>query len=121
MKKGKFNIAIYGINVEIIIVEDEFKTTEFYHKLIKKLKIPTEGDEPCEGFALLEGLKAWVVLAENKLSYSLLQHEISHLSIKIFQFNNINIEEAEENFCLLSGHIAEKIYNIIQKLGCKII
>lgn len=120
MKKGKFYIPIYEVNLQIIIVPNKFETTKFYHSLIKKLKQPSEGDHPCEGFAFLHGLKGWLVLAEDKLSHSLISHEIFHITCKIIKFNNIDVNDSEESAALLIGFITDRVYKTINKLQIKI-
>lgn len=121
MKKSSFKVEIYGVNVQVVLVPDSFKTTEFYISLIKKLNLPSEGDEPCEGFVLLHKNKSWIVLSEKHLSYNLISHEIFHCAYRILKYNEIEINESEEVGALLIGYLTEKVFKIIEKHNCKII
>lgn len=121
MKEGSFKVPIYGFEVFVVIVEDQRKTTEYYHKLHKKFKRESSGDEACEGFMFMNNLQAWVAISEKHLTYSTITHEISHLTFRILNFNGIFEGKDNEYFALLNGYLNEEVFKIINKLSCKII
>lgn len=122
MKKGKFKIEIYGFTVFVYILADVEKLDKFYRELRKKIKYPIDPDEGrAEGLVLAKDFDIHLLLAENKLSVSLITHEVVHIVYEIFEINNISLEESEENFALLTGYINERLFKIIEKLNCKII
>jgi hypothetical protein len=122
MKIGKFKVEIYGFTIEVVVVPNTQETTKYYHKLVKRLKLPPEEDDrPCEGFAMQHGFRCWIVIAENKLSYDTITHEVSHLTLKILNFNNIHDGADNENHALLNGFINGKVFNLLLSKGYTII
>lgn len=116
----RFKIDVYSITVEVHLPNSLKDGLSLYKKLKKKLSLPEEGEEQFEGTVFLEpknNSKAHIILCLSHISYNLVVHECSHLSLKIFMLNNIdiNIGDIGEGYCLLNGYIAEKVFYILKK------
>lgn len=118
--KRKISIPMYDSEIRVVFSSDIFTTVK---RFIKSGALDSEGDVNRDnvGSAYFlfddEKIGYYTIILPLKFDMDLLVHEISHCTATILRHHEIPFSsENDENFCILNGHIASKVYDKFKRV-----